>query len=77
MNLPPIQTRVWEYFSWEKSSVEGVLTDFPTPILPKIGGEPKIEGLIHLHRLISGNVASMASNLGVGWHGHLALTITA
>ena len=59
------------------SSVEGVLADFPTPILPKIGGEPTREGLIDIHRLISVNSASMASNIGGGLHGHLALTMTA
>ena len=55
------------------SSIEGLLADFPTPILPNIGGEPTREGLIKLHRLVSGNVASMLSNLRGGWHGHLTL----
>ena len=45
------------------SSVEGALADFSTTILPKIDGELKIEGLIDLHRLISGNATSVASNL--------------
>ena len=58
------------------TSAEGVLTDFLTPILPNIGGEPTREGLVKLHLLISGNAASVLSNLGGGWHGHLALTIT-
>ena len=57
------------------SSIEGVLADSPTPILTKINREPKIEGLIDLHQLISGNTASVASNLGGGQHGHLALTM--
>ena len=56
--------------------VKGVLAYFPTHILPNIGEEPTREGLIHLHRLVRGNVASVASNLGGGRHGHLALTIT-
>ena len=55
------------------SSIEGVLTDFSAPILPKIGGELTREVLINLHRLVSGNVAS---NLRGGRHGHLALTMT-
>ena len=59
------------------SSVKGVLTDFLTPILPKIDGEPTREGLIYIHRLISRNAASMASNLGGGRHGHLSLTMMA
>ena len=59
------------------SNTKGVLTDFPTPILPKIGGEPTREGLIDIHRLISGNAASVALNFGGGRHGHLALMMTA
>ena len=58
-------------------SVEGVLADFPTPIISKIGGEPKGEALVKLHRLISGNTTFLALNLGGGCHGHLALTMTA
>ena len=59
------------------SRIEGVLADFLTPILPKIGIEPTREGLIKIHRFISGNTASVASNLGGGRHKHLALTMTA
>ena len=62
---------------WVTISVKGVVTDLPTPTLPKIGGEPTRGGLIEIHRLISGNEASVASNLGGGQHGHLALTMTA
>ena len=58
-------------------SVGGFLADFPTPILPKIDREPTIKGLIDIYKLISGNAASMASNLGRGQHGHFALTMTA
>ena len=59
------------------SSVEGVLADFPTPILPTIDGEPTREGLIGIHGLISGNAAFVASNLRGGRNGHLPLTMTA
>ena len=59
------------------SSVDEFLADFPTLIIPNISIEPTREGLIEIHRLISGNVASMVSNLGGGQHGHLALTMTA
>ena len=59
------------------SSVEGVLADFTTPILPKIGGEPTREGLIKIHQLRSEIVASVASNLGGGRHGNLVLMIMA
>ena len=59
------------------SSVEGVLADFPIPILPKIVGEPTREALIDLHRILISNAASIVSNLGGGHHDHLALTMTA
>ena len=58
-------------------SVEGVLPDFLTPILPKIDGESIREGPIDIHRLISGNAASVATNLGGGRNGHLTLTMRA
>ena len=58
------------------SSGKGVLADLPTPILPKIGGETTREGLIKIHKLINGNVASVTSNIGGIQHRHLALTIT-
>ena len=60
-----------------KISVEGVLVDFLSQILPNIGRYLMIEYLIKLHWLISGNVASVVSNLGGGLHGHPALKITA
>ena len=43
---------------------------------PKIGGKPTREGLIELYQLVSGNEASVSSNLGGGRHGHLAWTTT-
>ena len=58
-------------------SVEGVLSDLPTPILPNIDGKPTREGLINIHRLISWTAASVASNLGGGQHRHLKMTMTA
>ena len=58
------------------SSVKVVLTDFPKPILPKIYGELKIEVLIHLHQLISGNAESVTSNLRGLQHEHPVPTMT-
>ena len=74
--MPSIPTRVRDDMARETRSVEVFLADFPTPILPKIGGEPTREGLINLHQLVNGNAASVMSNLGGGRHGH-ALMITA
>ena len=58
-------------------SVKGFLADFPMPILTNIDGEPTKEGLIDLHCLISGNVASLALNLGGGRLRHLKMLMTA
>ena len=58
------------------TSIKGFLVDFLTPILQNIGGEPTRKVLIELHRLISGNAASVSLNLGGGRHGHPALTMT-
>ena len=55
---------------------EGVFTGLLTPIIPKIGGEPTREGLVELHQLVSGNVASVLPNLGGGRHRYLTLPIT-
>ena len=72
-SIPP---RVQEKMAGKTSSNEGVLTDFLTPILSKISGELTREAMIELHQLISGNSASMMSNLGRGRHGDLMLTMT-
>ena len=56
---------------------KGFIADFLTPFLPKINGEPTKKGLTDLHQLVSGNAASVASNLRGGRHGHIALMMTA
>ena len=61
----------------EISSVDGVLADFSSPILPKIGGDLTREALIDLHQLISGNAAPMALNLRGDRNVHLTLTTIA
>ena len=58
------------------TSVEGVLVDCPTHILPKIRGVPTRELLVDLHQLVSGNTTSVLLNLGGGRHRHLTLTMT-
>ena len=58
------------------SSTKGVLRDFPTMIISKIGREPTRESLIDLYWSISGNESSLVLNLGGGRNGHLMLTIT-
>ena len=76
MNTPSILTRLQDEVAGATSSAKGVLVDFPTPILPKIGVELTREGLIEIHGLISGDVVSVALNLGGGQHGHLALMMS-
>ena len=76
MNPLLITTRVQDKMAGAKSSVKGVLADFLTTILPNIGREPTREVLIKIHHFISGNAASVASNLGGGRHRHLALMMT-
>ena len=58
------------------SSSEGFLEDLLTPILPNIRVEPTREGIINLHRLVSGNVVSVVSTIEGGRHEHLTLTMT-
>ena len=76
-NLPSILPIVQDNVTGTANRVEGVLTDFLMLILSKTVGELIRESLIKIHQLISGNVASVASNLGGGRHVHLALTMTA
>ena len=75
-NLPSNPTRVQDNMVGIANSTKGVFMDFLTPILLKIGGDPTREALIELHQIISGNSASVASNIGGGRHVHLVLTMT-
>ena len=76
MNSTSRPTRAQDVMAGATASVEEVLLDFLTHFLTKIGGEPTREGIIEIHWLVSGNAASVLSNLIGGRHGHLALTIT-
>ena len=60
--------RLQENMSGTVKNVEGVLTNFLMPILPNVTRESKRESLINIHRLISGDMASMESKVGGGWH---------
>ena len=71
--IPP---RAHDDITGTENSNEGVLTDFLTPIITNINGEPTKESITEIHRLISRNAAYMESNLGGSRHGHLALTMT-
>ena len=58
------------------SSIDGVLAEFQTPILPKIDAVSTREGLIYLHQLVGGNAVFVALSLGEGRNVHLALIMT-
>ena len=73
---PSSPTQARDVMEGATTSVERLLMDFLTPILPNIGWEPTIEGLIELHQLVSGNMASVLLNLVGGQHGHLAMKMT-
>ena len=76
-NPPSLPQRVQEKMLGTTSSSERFLADFPTPMIPKIGGDPTKEALIKLNQFVSINTASVALNLTGVWHIHLTLTITA
>ena len=75
-NLPPIPPRLHDSMAGTGNSVEGFLTELLTPILPNIVGELIRQYVTKTHKLINGNAASVASNLGGFRHGHLTLTMT-
>ena len=72
---PSIPPRTQDKIAGATSNAKGVLANFPTPILPKIGKEPTRESLINLHGFISGSVVCVESNLGGIRYGRLALTM--
>ena len=60
MSIPQV---VHNIMAGEMNIIEGVLTDFPTPILPKIIEEPTREVLVNIHTIINRNMVSVASDL--------------
>ena len=74
--MPSNPPRVQDNMVGTVNNTNGVFVDFLTPVLLKIGGDLTREALIELHQLISGNSASVVSNIGRVRYGHLALTMT-
>ena len=66
---------VHEFMVGATISIDGVLADFPTPILTNIFREPTREALIEIHRIVSVDLASVVLNLVGGCHIHLPLTM--
>lgn len=56
-----------------KITINTILADFPTPVLPRIVGEPNHQQLIEIHKLLCDN----ATAIGGGQYGYLALTLNA
>ena len=56
--------------------MDGVRSDFPAPIIPKIVRNMTREAVIKLHQIVMSNVASIAPNLDGGCHDYLALKMT-
>ena len=75
MKQPSIPPIIQDIMTRTTIRVEGVLTEFQTPILPKISGDMTRDGLHKLHWMIIGNMVSMRSNIGGDCHRHLALTM--
>ena len=48
---------------------------FPTPLLPKIVGQPTFEKLRELKKALKANAASVQSDLGGAAFGHLGLVL--
>ena len=75
MNFPLISKGLHDVVTGAASTVEGVLANFPTPILLNIARKSTREDLIYIHIIISANEASVVSNLRGGHHVHLNLTM--
>ena len=54
---------------------EGVLTDLPTPILPKVFRKLMSEDPIKLRRMLISKSVFVASKIGLGCYRHLTLTM--
>ena len=56
-------------------SSEKIIETFPHPTITPIVGQPNYESIAELHLKINTNAASVHSNRGNGYLGHLYLTI--
>jgi hypothetical protein len=58
------------------STPDKLIAGFPHSYLPKVTGEPTLEDLKVIRRLINTNTMSVASYEGRGHHGHLGIIMT-
>ena len=76
---PAVATNTGVHYAMAESttSANGIFTNLPTPLPPKILGRPKRETLIELHRILRSNAASGAYNFRGGSYDYLELTMAA
>ena len=53
------------------TSVDDIVTKFPTKIPPPIPGDPDYDCIIQLNQLMYGNIATLTTTPGGGAHGHV------
>jgi hypothetical protein len=58
------------------STPDELIVGFPHSSLPKVTGEPTLEDLKVIRRLLNTNAMSVASYKGGGHHGHLGIIMT-
>jgi hypothetical protein len=58
------------------STMDELIAGFPHSSLPKVTGEPTIEDLKVIRRILNTNDMSVASYEGGGCHGHLGIIMT-
>ena len=55
------------------TTVDDIVTKFPTKTLPPITGYPDYDSISQLNQLVYGNAATLQTTLGGGAHGHVGL----
>jgi hypothetical protein len=58
------------------STLDELIVGFPHSSLPKVTGEPTLEDLKVIRRLLNTNAMSVSSYVGRGRHGHLGIIMT-
>ena len=59
------------------TSVDDIVANFPTKILPPIPGEPDYDCISQLNQIMYGNAATLPTNLRSGANGHVGLIVKA
>ena len=59
------------------TSIDDIVTKFPTKFLPPIPDEPDYDCISQLNQIMYGNAATLPTTLGCGAHGHVGLIMKA